>query len=121
MAAFDYQGLRGEVRAILAEFGATCTVSQTPAPVVDAVAGTVSGAPVVTQLLAAVVAYDEKMVDGSTVRRGDRQAVCEAPEGVELTRGGTLTDRQGRVWNVVDCEAVDPADVTVVYILQLRR
>lgn len=121
MATFDYAGLRDTVDALLAEFGQDCQVRRAGAPVtVDPVNGTVTGgAAQVFPVIGVVVDYEEKMVDGKTIMRGDRQAYVQA--SVQPVRGDTFVEANGVQWAVVDVNPVNPAGLAVVNALQLRR
>ena len=121
MATFNYAGLRDTVDALLAEFGQDCQVRRAGAPVtVDPVNGTVTGgAAQVFPVVGVVVDYEEKMVDGETIMRGDRQAYVQA--SVQPVRGDTFVEANGTAWAVVDFDSVDPSGTPVVFSLQLRR
>lgn len=119
MATFDYAGLKEDVDQLLAEFGDTCQIVKTTNPVVDPVTGEPSGGGTTsTDVLGVLVSYEEKLVDGETIMRGDRQAIVQAE--VEPVFGDVFVELGGS-WSVVNVEAVKPASLAVVYILQVRR
>jgi len=121
MATFDYAGLKDTVDALLAEFGQDCELRRAGAPVtVDPVNGTVTGgAPQVFEVIGVVVDYEEKLVDGETIMRGDRQAYVQA--SVQPKQGDVFAEASGVTWAVVDVNSVNPAGTAVVHALQLRR
>lgn len=121
MATFDYEGLRADVDALLAEFGQDCVLRRQGAPVVvDPVEGTVTGgAPEEFEVTGVVTDYEDKLVDGETIKRGDRLVYVQALERPRI--GDTFVEQDGTEWAVVDFDAVDPAGVAVVYSMQLRR
>ena len=121
MATFDYAGLKDTVDALLTEFGQDCELRRAGAPVtVDPVNGTVTGgAPQVFEVIGVVVDYEEKLVDGETIMRGDRQAYIQANQ--EPKQADTFAEANGVVWAIVDVNPVNPAGLAVVYALQLRR
>lgn len=119
--SFDYAGLRDDVDALLAEFGVTCQLVLPSGPVVvDPVEGTVDGgAPASHDVLGLTADYDVRLVDGETVRRGDRLAYVQAK--VEPVIGATFVDPAGVSWSVVDFNSISPTGVALIYSLQLRR
>lgn len=121
MTPFDYAGLKGSVDELLAEFGQSCQVRRIGAPVtIDPVNETVTGAALqVFPVVGVVVDYEEKLVDGETIMRGDRQAYVQA--SVQPARGDLFVDAGGTQWAIVDVRAINPAGLAVVSILQLRR
>ncbi|URA07139.1 virion structural protein [Xanthomonas phage Mallos] len=119
MATFDYAGLKLEVDELLAEFGTDCQIKRELPGTVDPVTGVPSGGnEQVTNVLGVLVSYEEKLVDGETIMRGDRQALVQAT--VEPLFGDTFVELGGS-WSVVNVQAVNPAGVALVYILQVRR
>jgi hypothetical protein len=121
VATFDYAALKADVDAILAEFGQDCKLRRAGAPVVvDPVEGTVAGAaPVEHDAIGVVVDYEDKVVDGETILRGDRLVYIEATTRPQA--GDIFVEANGTEWSVVDYDAVDPAGVPVVFALQVRR
>lgn len=121
MATFDYAGLRVTVDALLAEFGQSCEVRRVGTPVtIDQVDGTVTGGTTqVFPVIGVVVDYEEKMVDGEVIVRGDRQAYVQA--SVQPKQGDTFAEASGATWAIVNVNSVNPAGTAVVHALQLRR
>lgn len=121
MATFDYAGLKATVDELLAEFGQDCILRRTGAPVVvDPVEGTVTGgAPQDFPVVGVVTDYEDKMIDGEVILRGDRIVYVQATERPQ--RGDTFVEADGTTWAVMDFDSVDPAGIPVVFSLQLRR
>lgn len=122
MATFDYVGLKADVDALLAEFGQACELRRKGGPVsVDPVAGTVTGgsADQVFPVVGVVTDYNDRLIDGEVIMRGDRIVYIQATERPQ--RGDTFVEADGKTWAVVDYDAVDPAGTPVVFSLQLRR
>lgn len=119
--AFDYAALRAEVDPILAEFGQPCELRRgSGTSTVDPVSGTVTpGAPLVFNVVGVVVDYNDKLVDGETIKRGDRLVYIQAVERPKV--GDTFVEANGTQWSVVDFDAVGPAGVAVLFSLQVRR
>lgn len=73
---------------------------------------------------AAIVDYREQDIDGSRIKRGDRRALIEVPSDtdgneIDLRFFDRLDDR-GERWRMVNIQKIEPADITVVYDVQLR-
>ncbi|URA07001.1 virion structural protein [Xanthomonas phage Elanor] len=121
MASFDYASLKADVDELLAEFGQDCMLRRLGAPVVvDPVEGTVTGgAPLEFPVIGVVTDYADKLVDGETIRRGDRLVYIQATERPQI--GDVFVEANGTTWSVVDYDAVDPAGTPVLFSLQLRR
>lgn len=119
MATFDYQALKDEVEPLLEEFGDLCQLSRDVPGTVDPVSGIPSGdATEVTDVHAVVVDYEAKLVDGVTIMRYDRMAIVQAV--VEPVFGDQFIEH-GVTWAVVHVQAVKPASLAIIYILQIRR
>ncbi len=69
-----------------------------------------------------VVPYEEKDVDGSIVRRGDRMALISGLDGGTnlVEQFDSLVDN-GTVWKIQGVDVVNPGDTRVLYTLQLRK
>lgn len=123
MAAFDYAGLKVVVDELLAEFGQVCEIRKPGAPVtVNPVEGTVtSGATESHLVVGCVVDFTEKLVESGAqdIIRGDRQAYIQA--NVEPEIGDLFVEANGTQWVVIDIRPVNPAGVSVVCALHLRR
>ncbi|USN14405.1 hypothetical protein DONNERLITTCHEN_00040 [Janthinobacterium phage vB_JliS-Donnerlittchen] len=121
MATFDYAALKANVDELLAEFGQQCLLRRKQSPVtVDPVAGTVTGSGAQQfDVLGVVTDYSERVVDEQTIKRGDRLVYIQATERPAI--GDTFVEASGKVWAVVDFDAVDPAGTALLYSLQVRR
>jgi hypothetical protein len=86
---------------------------------------TATGAQTVTEtahtVTGAMFDYPAKMIEGTLIRQGDKQAIVAA-SGLAVTPapGMKLTDAAGAVYTVVTAEALNPAGTAVIHTLQVR-
>ncbi|UGL62839.1 virion structural protein [Xanthomonas phage MET13-T1] len=122
MATFDYQGMKDDVDALLAEFGQSCRLRRPGGPVVvDPVDGTVTpgSGPTDFPVVGVITDYSDKQVDGENIRRGDRLVYIQAVERPK--QGDVFLEESGTQWAIVDFDSVDPAGLALLFALQLRR
>lgn len=119
--AFDYSEVYQEVNEAIAEYGATFHIVREAEEAVDPVTSMPSaGMRSVTPVLAVMVEYDEKAIDGSVIRRGDRQILMQAQLTLVDTDVIRLPDQSE--WPIVNVQQVNPTgSFNLVYILQVRR
>lgn len=74
-------------------------------------------------VFAAIVKYNEKDIDGSRIKAGDRRALIEIKieddAEIDLRFYDLLIDRDER-WRIENIEKIEPSTTTVVYDAQLR-
>lgn len=119
--AFDYDRAQGTAERLLANFGAQGAIRrQAPGsgPSYD------PGPPVLTDypVTIAVTAYSAREIDGTRILARDKKALV-SPAGLpfEPTTSDKLLDASGQAYTIVNVEAVRPAEVTVLFRLQVRR
>lgn len=119
--AFDYTRAADTAERLLTTFGARGAIRrQTPGsgPSYD------PGPPVLTDHPAtvAVTAYTAREIDGTRILARDKKALV-SPAGlpIEPTTSDKLLDASGQAYTIVNVEAVRPAEVTVLWKLQVRR
>ncbi len=116
----DYKALRQDVTRILKDFGQPLRLVRSKNPVANPVAGTVSDSGDVTYSIVGVITnYDARVIDGDLIRSEDKEAYVQA--FVEPQAGDTLVEATGREWAVVNFNSIEPAGISVLYTLQLRR
>ena len=71
---------------------------------------------------AVLIPYDEKDIDGDLVRRGDKQAYISAVglESYDISLFDELIDNNV-IWKIKNIEILNPGELLLLYILQLRK
>ncbi len=72
------------------------------------------------ETVAAITEYQDKLVDGTLILAGDKQALLFAKDLVKPRMSDILTDG-GVEWNIVRVGEIGPGDTPIIYKLQLRR
>lgn len=62
--------------------------------------------------------YDQKSIDGTSVKAGDRLLVCNGD--IAINQGDIITDGADR-WLVVGVDNKTPAGIPLAYIAQVRK
>lgn len=119
----DYDKTAAAALRMLTNAGAACTISRQgegsgsynpdtgtfdPAP-----------APLVQTGTAAVFPYPEKLIDGTTILRGDHKAYV-APQLDWAPRATDTFTWQGKGYAVMSVDTLAPAGTVVLYTLQIR-
>lgn len=114
-----YSDMASTVTELLAEFGAPVTIRRvtggTYSPSTDATTGATT-----TDLAATGLVRDYRagQIDGTTIRRGDRELVLDAT--VTPTVDDTVLI-DSAYWDIVNVRAINPAGTPVAYFVQVRR
>lgn len=115
-----YTGLQSTATTLLRQKGQAMTLRRTVPTSSDPVAGTVTPAtPVDFTVRGVLTSYKDTLVDDTTIKRGDRQALIEAGV-VEPAKDDRLIIT-GQTWTILDVDAVNPAGTPLLYKLQVRR
>lgn len=104
---------------LLAEFGAPVTIRRTTGGTYSPADDTTSGA--ITADLTAIGLvrdYRASQIDGTVIRRGDRELVLDAT--VTPTAADTVL-LDGAYWSVVNVRTINPAGTPVAHFVQVRR
>lgn len=74
-------------------------------------------------LRAVILDYSIEESTSDHVKRGDKRAYVaqESATGVNLLEFNRLVESNGETWNIVRAEQLVPADVSLMYDLQLRQ
>lgn len=117
-----YDKLQNTAIELITEFGQDVTIlkkSATPTDATKPWRGLVAaGTSVNTK--AVLLDYNEKDIDGDTVRRGDMKALL-FPGQLDYRDFDQLTDAEGRKFAIVNVMLVSPGGTKVYYEMQLRK
>ena len=119
----DYDKTAAAALRMLTNAGAACTIarqgegsgSYNP----DTGTFDLAPAPLVQTGTAAVFPYPEKLIDGTTILRGDQKAYV-APQLAWAPRATDTMTWQGKVYTVMAVDTLAPAGTVVLYTLQIR-
>lgn len=115
--SFDYAKTAATAHRLLLNFGSTAKLRRQTAGAYNPSTGTAAITTTEFDTVAVVFDYDQKYIDGTLVKQGDKQAYLDpsyAPaQGDEFTWQGTK-------YQVVSYKAISPAGVPVLYEAQLR-
>lgn len=117
--AFDYASLASDVGAILAEFGATGTLTRNTPGTYDPTAGEVATTTTTQTVTACLFPYGDKFIDGTQILANDRQAFIGA-SGITGPRAGDVLTWGTETLTVVKVKALAPARTYVIYECQMR-
>jgi hypothetical protein len=119
MSAAFYNEMAGVARELLADFGATISITRTTGRVESDITGAVTSAgSVATYLPKGILKeYNNMQIDGSKIQTGDKLLVLDD------TVLPLMTDKpivNGKTWNIMDIEIKEPAGIPLVYLVQIR-
>lgn len=118
--SFDYSSMGVTADELITEFGAPATLTRPADPAYNPATGkTVQASPLVQATTAVVIDYEQKYVDGTLIRAGDKQCFL-TPKGIVPPRQGDVLAWQGVNYKVIGVTPIAPAGVNVLYELQLR-
>lgn len=118
---FDYARAKATADRLIQRFGQTGTLRKAGASTGPAYNDT-PGAPVDHSCRFAIVAFEQREIDGARVLATDKKAIlAKGSLTVEPLPGDTLVDAAGAAYSVVDVMPLNPAGTTVMYEMQVRR
>ena len=126
-----YSELAETATELLAEFGAPGTLARslTAGPTTyDPETGTTTTPTSLPEpLVAAVFEYDERLIDGSLIQQGDREAYVsvaglEEPKNTDILVWPVgVTGVTPETFTIIKNKKIAPAGLNVLYILQVRK
>jgi hypothetical protein len=103
---------------LLSKFGGVVSVSRTTGSAVNPITGAVTPGSTTTLTAKGLITdFDTRLIDGTTIQNGDRLLV------IDNTFEPSMTDRPvigSQQWNIVSIMTKKPANVAVVYMIQVR-
>jgi len=126
MAAFDYAELAATAQELLAEFGLAVSLRRDlPGGEYDPEVGVTPPGVLEAEGVGVLIGYEQAAVNGTSVLQGDQQVYLGAgqadgtamlqPEPQDVLAFGAAE------WRVVQAEAIAPAGVPVLFIVQVRK
>lgn len=117
MSAFNYATMAATASRLLKRFGAKASISRVVDGSYDPAKGETSGVTQVLPTVAAIIDYEDRLVDGTMILHGDLRALMDPR--VQPIQGDRIT-WQGRSYSVIAVKSVSPAGVPVLYDAQVR-
>lgn len=120
--SFNYANTAATADRLIKRFGTGATLRRTlnDGAAYDPATATVTAPTVVdTPCSAVVIDYDQKMIDGTLIRVGDKRVYMSAV-GVGVPFAGDLFVWQSVTYSVMSVKLLAPSGVNVFYELQVR-
>lgn len=114
---FSYANTAETARRLLERFGAVATLRRATSGGYDPATGESAPTAVDHAVIAVVIAYDQKYIDGTLIQQGDQRAFLDASQAP--AQGDTFA-WQGKDWHVVAVKPIAPAGTPVLFEAQLR-
>lgn len=118
-ARFDYSGPLATADRLIDRFGQDGLIRrETPGvgPAYDPGEPTTTDYPAVF----AVTAYDNRLIDGSTILATDKRVLMSASVEIEPRAGDLLVQSNGEILSIVDADPLKPAETVLMWTLQAR-
>lgn len=117
-----YDNLAKTALRLIASKGRSITILYKTPGVYSAQADKILGAtsPVPVDTKAAIVNYDDRLIDGALIITGDRKAVIAA-KGLEKPQSGDIISDGGVEYSVVRTAEIGPGDTPIIYNVQIRK
>lgn len=125
MAKFNYARPAATALRMLKRYGAPVTLRRPGTGEYDPGTGTVDSEPTDYLGTGAKFGYEQRNIDGTKILQGDQQVylAVQQDNGQAMPRpkAGDLVLVGTEAWRVVTAEAIEPASVPVLYIVQVRK
>jgi hypothetical protein len=120
MSAF-YDGLKLTANGLILDKGQACTLGVVTQGTYDADAAASTPSTANTSIVAAIIDYPRKEIDGSLIRQGDKRAIVSA-YGISVTPlpSHKFTDAAGVTYTIMDVRSVAPGGTVVLWVMQIR-
>jgi hypothetical protein len=116
-----YGSMQAVAARMLGDKGQSCSITTSTPGTYDPTTATSPQTNVTTPVVAAIMDYPRKDVDGTLIRQGDKRAVVAA-YGLSINPlpSDTFTDAAGRDHVIMDVRGVSPGGIVVIWNMQLR-
>lgn len=115
-----YSDMAATAVELLTEFGQGITFGSVTTGAYDPTTGTVTNTTTNYTGKGAAFDYEQKDIDGTNIRQGDRRVYIAPDLGVVPKTGDTVTLADGTVLNVVASRPLSPAGTMVLHECQCR-
>lgn len=113
-----YSGLAQTAKRLIDSKGRSVTVRSTAGQTFDPITGTFTGGSTDTPLKAVFSQFKREEIDGTMILRSDKKVILS---GLDITiNSNDLIMDGSQQYRIVDILAVQPAETTVIYIVQAR-
>jgi len=118
----DYQDIAEEASCAIADAGTTLTIKRSVSGVTDPITGITTGGTVDLHTVTGVkLRFKNTDIDGTLVKSGDLRILLSV-EGLTVIPESTDTIMiSGIDWKIIDVKPLEPAEIVVLYELQVRR
>lgn len=114
-----YEQMAATSLRLLTQFGTNAALKTGGVTVSNKVAGTVTKTDLQIKTVKAIVTeFSKTLIDGTTIRIGDKNIVMAPTEKPVI--GDTITIN-GITWPIIDVKESNPAGIVVVYFLHVRK
>ncbi len=117
--AFDYDEIASEALELLTDFGSTATLGRVTTGAYDPATGSATTTSTPETVTCAIFDYPLRVIDGTRILTGDKQALMSAVGVLPPKPGDTLT-WQSTVYTVVTSKPLAPAGTDVLHDVQVR-
>lgn len=117
--AFDYASTAVDAAELLAEFGATMTLTRITAGVYDPATGEVPQTTTTHTANGVKLDYEQRHIDGTNILQGDQRVYLDPLIAAAPQTGDTLSVGT-EVFTVVKSRPLAPAGVVVLHDVQIR-
>lgn len=114
-----YTRMAATASKLLDKYGADVSVVRVESGSVDPVTGVVTEGNTLTLKAKGLInKFDDKLIDGTRIKASDRVLIMNNAFVPLMTDRPTVG---GQNWTIVEVNTVQPANVPVVYMVQVRR
>lgn len=115
-----YGDMSKTTNELLSEFGQTVTITYKTSGAYDPAALTSSVSTTTATAKAALFGYMDKDIDGTLIRRGDRNMIMSAISISLPNVEDTITDAAGKIYTILSISPVSPAGAIVAVKAHIR-
>ena len=118
----DYASVAQEADSAIANAGTSLTIKRDTAGVTDPITGITTGGRITSYTATGVkLRFKNRDIDGTLVKAGDLRILLSVA-GLNITPESTDTITVSGVdWKIIDVKPLEPAEIVVLYELQIRK